>query len=120
MYTREQYLVGECTHDEYYVQIVRESNATQVVLGYFTVEELTEMYERDEYFNWMPERKYITRTILGTCSHCQYTWEFLAKQLCVYSWKKYGDGRTMAGAVCVLKCAARMIVKQITTGEQVK
>lgn len=120
MYTREQYLVGECTHDEYYVQIVRESNATQVVLGYFTVEELTEMYERDEYFNWMPERKYITHTILGVCSHCQYTWEFLAKQLCVYSWKKYGDGRTMAGAVCVLKCAARMIVKQITTGEQVK
>lgn len=43
---RRQYIKGECTHEEYYDQLVSESNAKKVVLAAFSVEELSSAFEK--------------------------------------------------------------------------
>ena len=110
MFTRRDYLDGKCSHDEYYAQLVRDSNAKSVVSSHFTVEELRDMYAQDEQFNKVPESKWFSHSIIGDKSHDLETWDTLGLFLCGVDWKKYGDGKSLSGIVCVLKCAARMIV----------
>jgi len=93
MFTRKQYLDGECSHSEYYAQMIEGSNAVQLVLSKWTVEELREAYEKDEHFNNMPLRD----------------WDSLGGSLKL-DFRKFGDLRSNCGEVCVLKEAARRIV----------
>lgn len=106
-FSRKDYLDGKCTHDQYYEQLVKGSNAKSIVLSRFTIEELKEMYEHDEDFNWIPEsmkNKYVRSSI--------EIWDRMAKYLTVGTWKEFGDNCTLSGQVCVLKCAAKMLVKE--------
>lgn len=94
MFTRKDYLDGKCSHDEYYAQLVRESNAKELVLNTFSKRLLMYRLRKDRHLNNLPIRK----------------WDVLGYNLRGIDWKKYGDWRSEAGQVCVLKTAARMIV----------
>lgn len=113
MFTRKDYLDGKCSHGEYYAQLVNESNAKGVVLSYFSLDDLKKMYESDKHFNRVPERLWLHHGM--GADYGLYTWEQLGKRLVGVDWKKYGDYCSIAGQVCVLKEAARMIVLDTTS-----
>ena len=112
MFTRKDYLDGKCSHDEYYAQLVEGTNAMQVVLNHFPIDVLEKMYKKDEHFNWVPREYIIDRHIKGTLSDELDTWDRLGMWLCGVDYRKYGDLESLCGRVCVLKCAARMLVKK--------
>ena len=108
MFTRRQYLSGLCTHHDYYKQLVEESNAKDVVLYHFSLDDLRSMYKKDKYFNEVPTHKMLSRKnefFLKSIA----TWDILGERLLV-PWRKYEDLPTLAGRVSVLKCAARMLI----------
>jgi hypothetical protein len=115
MFTRKDYLDGKCSHDEYYAQLVEGSNARGLVRDYFGIDVLKNMYEKDEHFNIVPDEKLVTRDPLrcktfGSVS--LNTWDRLGECLIGVDWRKYYDYCSQAGRVCVLKCAARQLVKE--------
>jgi len=91
-FTRKQYLAGECTHDQYYDQLVTEELKNTVLRS---IPEKQIMWSRDESFNDIPLR----------------SWDWLAKFNPVEpkKFKELGDFSTLAGQVCALKAAARQI-----------
>ena len=112
MFTHKDYLDGKCSHDEYYAQLVEGSNAKAVVLSHFTLDELRDMFAQDEHFNKAPDSKWFSHSIIGDKTHDLETWDVLGTQLHGVDYKKYGDGESLAGRVCVLKCAARMLIEK--------
>ena len=109
MFTRRQYLSGLCTHHDYYKQLVEESNAKDVVLYHFSLDDLRSMYKKDKYFNEVPTHKMLSRKNEFSLKSIT-TWDILGEFLFGVPWKKYEDYPTLAGRVSVLKCAARMLI----------
>lgn len=107
LFTYEDYQAGKCTYREYYKQLVVESNARQLVLERFTVEELKKAYARDEHFNDMPR---CGGTLYPFCPNLG-TWDTMGRRL-ICPWEKFGEFETLAARVCVLKCAAAMIATE--------
>lgn len=95
MFTRKQYLNGECTHEQYYEQFVT-AQIKDLVLRMFGREELSMAFQRDPHLNNLPLRK----------------WDALAPYVnCREAMKPCGDFPTLAGQVCILKTAARMAIR---------
>lgn len=94
LFTRKQYLDKECTHDQYYVQFVTESTIN-TVLSYFSKEKLTEYYASDKNLNNIKLS----------------FWDRMPLYAATYKMKDCGDCLTMSGHVCILKCAARIIIE---------
>lgn len=94
MFTRTQYLKGECTHEQYYAQFV-DDNIKGIVLRMFDYDTLREAYQKDTSFNTLPLYHW------DALSHM-----FTRKDLMTLC----GDIPTLAGKVCILKEAAREIV----------
>lgn len=111
MFTYKDYLDGKCSHHEYYAQLVDGSNAKGVVRSHFTIEELKEMFAKDEHLNWMPDNKYLPRRDIRV-SRSLGTWDCLGERLVGVDWKKCGDYPTLSGKVSVLKCAALLIIEE--------
>jgi hypothetical protein len=93
MYTRKQYLNGECTHREYYSQLVNKGVINQVLsnIGREAILDSTE-----ESFNDIKLSK----------------WDSIRINSLATSMKALGDYLTQAGSVCILKEAARQIKEQ--------
>ena len=86
------YVLGRCSHREYYAQFVNESVKNAVLR--FIGKELI-MNSKDEHFNDIPLKK----------------WDDISTQdfdLAI-TFTKVGDGFSLAGKVCVLKEAAKQI-----------
>jgi hypothetical protein len=91
MYTRQQYLKGDCTFSDYYSQFINDNIRN-------TVNTMKDQIikSKDRSFNDIPLKK----------------WDFLAPG--IYGeiktpLEEAGDYLTLSGAVCVLKAAAREI-----------
>ena len=95
-YTRKEYLNKNCTHAEYYSQFVTDS-IKSIVKEHFTIEKLKKAYNEDKYFNTIPLIKWDRLTI--------YFKDSISKSL-----KDAGDFYSLAGGVCILKCAAEILV----------
>jgi hypothetical protein len=95
MFTRKDYLDGNCTHQEYYSQFVTDG-IKRLVTQNFDIKTLQKQFEKDEYFNGMELRLWDKLTHLFQCN----------KVMC-----EHGDYATLAGRVCILKEAARQIVE---------
>lgn len=93
-YTRQQYLAGECTHAEYYGQFVTDGKKR-------ILHRLEDKIKRsnDPHFNDIPLKQWdqLAPAIYPT----------LSKQM-----KETGDCLSLAGAVCVLKEAARQMKEE--------
>lgn len=101
MITRQQYLSDSTNlHESYYKQFVN-SSIKQMVLNKFGIEKLKKHYAAK-----FGDKNYID------LNH----WDSLAggysSQLCASKLKEVGDYPSLAGAVCILKTAARMIVEE--------
>jgi len=99
MFTRKQYMAGECTHRQYYAQFVN-NNTKGYLLGSISEVELIEATRHDEGFNSIPLKRWDMTTLM-----------FNRQTL-----EAAGDTYTMAGKVCILKEAAKQIIeyKKIT------
>lgn len=86
MFSREQYLKGECTHANYYAQFVTGS-AFQIVLN--TIGRDRILKSADKHFNDIP----------------LHLWDRLSFP--VKGLKEAGDYLTLAGKVCIAKEIAR-------------
>ena len=98
MFTRKDYLDGKCTHSEYYTQYVENTNAKDLVLTFWDEKTLFEAYKKDKYLNSLPIKD----------------WDDLANRLTIGPWLTFselGDMNTLSSRVCVLKEAARHIIK---------
>jgi len=94
LYTRKQYLDGNCTFEQYYSQFVNDVIISRV--GQFIgVERIKEAIQSDEHLNNIPLAK----------------WDMVAGNLYNVSakMKEAGDYLTLAGGVCIAKAAARII-----------
>ena len=87
MYSRQDYLSGECTHSQYYSQFVTPylKRKTLQLFG-FRIDP-----ESDPHLNKIP-------------LEC---WDDLSTLVGGKKFKELGDFRTLAGCVCVLKESAR-------------
>lgn len=94
MYTRKDYLDNNCTHAEYYGQFVTPGILSAVEKS-FGKETLKAAFAENEHFN--------------TQSTPLARWDGMAVSLPFPSLKPYGDYLTLAGKVCILKAAARII-----------
>ncbi len=91
MLTREEYLNGECTHEEYYEEIAKEAG-----ISYDNSPELSRIKHKlstDPHLNNIPLSIWDTRGIRTEAA--------IHKAL-----KKRGDGWSLAESVCVHKAAA--------------
>lgn len=95
LFTRKQYLNKECTHFQYYSQFVTESTI-QSVLRYFNKERLINAYKEDNNLNNIPLS----------------IWNNMPLYAATYKMKDCGDSLSMSGKVCILKCAAKMIIEE--------
>lgn len=94
MYTRQDYLNNNCTHQEYYNQFV-DDDIKKIVLNYFGYSKIKKSYAEDKNLNNIPLQ----------------SWDNLAIRLNFREeFKKYGDFESLAGKVCILKNAARQII----------
>lgn len=96
MKTRDQYLNGDVSHEEYYSQFVT-AGTRQRVLRWIGLETLKK--STDESFNDIPLAQWDALAVpfsFGT-----------AKKL-----KEAGDYPTLAGGVCILKCAASQLLQE--------
>ena len=93
MFTRAQYMAGECTHAEYYGQYVVDEVKQKAF--WFGKTNLIEAYLLDKNFNTIPLKK----------------WDSLAKRT-RFPPIVEDDYWTLAGKVCTLKEAARQIVEE--------
>lgn len=106
MYSRKQYLNGECSHREYYGQFVNNGIKEDVV-SHFGIERIKN--SQDEYFNDIPLGqwdslvgfKFIGSTLVNKPTHIGLS---LAEKL-----KETGEGVSCAGLVCIYKEAAKQI-----------
>lgn len=94
IHTRESYVKGKITHEEYYSQFVTPE-IRQAVADRFNVKRLQ---EAGEHFNGIPIAQWDN---LGLSFHHALRDEF----------KERGDGLSISGVLCVLKVAARQIVE---------
>lgn len=94
MFTRKDYLDSNCTHEQYYSQFVNDQ-IKAIVSTFFGTKELKNAYAKDPSFNTIPLQQWDNLTYRFSCD----------KAL-----KERGDYSTLAGKVCILKQAARMIV----------
>jgi hypothetical protein len=96
MKTRQDYLNGNCTHSEYYAQFVRESmkNAIGRNIG---VERLKQAFKEDQNLNTIPLA----------------IWDNMSHSISFPDMKDYGEFRTLAGSVCILKEAARQLCESL-------
>lgn len=104
MYTRNQYLINQCTYNQYYDQFVTE-RLKNAVSRNFTAAKLVKAYDRDEYFNNIPLDE----------------WDKLAYYCESSDMRKMyascGEYVTKAVAVCTLKQAAKHVVYEFLKGE---
>lgn len=93
-YSREQYLMGRCTHEQFYSQMVTPALTAQV-LEFWGIRRLLPAYKDDPVFNNLP---------LGD-------WDRLARQIACedtkWEFREAGDWETLGGLVCLAKQAAR-------------
>ncbi len=98
-YTRQDYLGRKCTHRQYYAQFVG-TKERQLVSRRFGVSYLKTSFAYDEYFNNIPLSN----------------WDALSVNRRA-DMKAAGDYQTLAGAVCILKEAARQVCEQETNDD---
>lgn len=99
MFTRKDYLDGKCTHSEYYSQYVESTDAKDLVLTFWDEKTLFEAYKKDKYLNSLPIKD----------------WYDLANRMIIgpkLTFSELGDMNTLSSRVCVLKEAARQIIKK--------
>lgn len=99
MITRQQYLNKECTHNEYYAQFVTPS-ILRIVESEFGIACLKQAFEKDPHFNTIPLAKWDSLSL------------YLNKAQINSLMKDCGDFVSQAGLVCILKNAARQLVKE--------
>lgn len=99
-YTRQQYLSNECTHIDYYRQFAVDY--IDAVKNKFGVAKLKKAYKDDEHFNTIPLAQWDSLATM----YAKYGSDTNAKL------RDMGDYPTLAGWVCILKCAARILVTQ--------
>ena len=94
MFTRKQYLNGECTHRQYYGQFVNAGTKARVLsgIGLAALKKST-----DPHFNDIPLHEWD-----GLVANCPGSAAF----------SKAGDYYTLAGGICLLKEAARQVLEQ--------
>ena len=99
MITRAQYMNNEVTHRQFYGQFVTPE-FKQVVSNTFGKEILAQCLEKDQNLNNIPLA----------------IWDGLAggyeSQLYADKLRLVGDGPSLAGAVCILKEAAKQVVEE--------
>lgn len=91
MFTRKQYMAGECTHRQYYAQFVSPYviAAVSQAIGKRRILQST-----NEHFNDIPLRE----------------WDCIGKGFVMaQSFEACGDFATLAGLVCIAKEAAQQI-----------
>lgn len=106
MYTKRDFLYGDCTHEEYYAQFTRDSNAQELVLIFWDEKELKSAYKEDDSLNNLPDKK-----CEGKEENSCIIFEKLSRYLCCPEFAKFGDKPTMEGKISILKQAAREIAK---------
>lgn len=97
LFTRQQRLNNECTHEEYYSQFVNDTIKARV-LQYISENKIKKAFESDKCLNSIPLS----------------VWDSIALNLFDVSnkMKLVGDYLTLAGGVCIAKQAARMIINK--------
>lgn len=98
MFTRAQYMAGECTHSECYAQFVHRFMKEHIEKR-FGKKQLIAAYQKDTFFNTIPIQK----------------WDnFVLAQWPDFwiSMDEYGDWLTLNTMVCTLKEAARQIIEE--------
>ena len=98
MITRQQYLNKESAHNEYYTQFVTPF-ILKLVESEFSIDQLKQAFEKDPYFNTIPLEKWDG---LSLC---------LDKARLNLLFRERGDFISQAGLVCILKTAARQLIK---------
>lgn len=99
MFTRGQYLAGECSHQEYYAQFVNQW-VVDCVRGQFGVNQLVNAQEIDEHFNSIPLYRWDDRNVMSSID--QQLWK-AANGSFYYS---------LSDNLCIKKAAARIIVEK--------
>lgn len=94
--TRQEYLSNSNQlHEQYYGQMVTPV-LREYVVRTFTLETLKVAYGRDPHFNTLPLRQWDRMSRVVTPAHLL----------------TFGEGWSLATAVCVLKAAARQAVQE--------
>lgn len=93
-FTRQDYLAGNCTHDQYYDQYVN-LHVKHLVIG--CIGRLAIVHSTGHYFNDIPLREWdsLHSLIIGAVGN---------KKL-----KELGENNSKSAAVCIAKAAARQI-----------
>ena len=102
MITRQQYLQNTELHDQYYAQFVTD-RIKQMVLRRFGIERLVAAYREDTDLNNIPLVNWD-----GLGIHLLHDSPFLDHDLI----KTTRQGYSNAGAVCILKEAARQLITE--------
>lgn len=104
MYSRTQYMAGECTFDEYYLQF--SSIFYDVLMAKFTPAHLAEKYQEDEYLNnirlsYWDNLAYIYKSAIASKNF------------------QLGNGRvwSISDGVCAAKATAREIARRYLAGD---
>jgi len=95
MVTRDQYMNGDATHQEYYRDLVQEIESSGRLELPCSVDRVAEAFKKDPHLNTIPLR---------------YWDDFVGFQSerMVAPLKARGDSFSLAGGVCILKEAARL------------
>jgi len=93
MFTRNDYLNGKCTSREYYAQFVTRYEKA-LVASQFGKKKLAEEAKKDAHLNGIALQE----------------WDNLARFINT-NMRTHGDCLTLAGAVCILKEAARQVAE---------
>lgn len=101
VYTRKQYIQGDCTHREYYAQFITDEILVLVREG-IGMEMILKSKQNEEHFNDIPLRVW---DVLGNFIHTE--------QL-RYKFARANDFVSKAGLVCILKQAAFEIAENET------
>lgn len=94
MYTREEYIKGVCTHQEYYAQLV-DSSTKGLIMSTFS---LSELRSAGKNFSGIPLKHWVR---MANC----FDEVIINRKM-----KPLGDYPTQAGKVCILKEAARQLI----------
>ncbi len=99
LFTRQQRLDNECTHEQYYSQFINQKMINDV-LCFFGEKELKKAFKEDENFNTIPLQKWDS---FGNF--------YIKNRGIDEKMKEIGDYLTAAGLVCIGKEAARESIK---------
>lgn len=94
MFSRKDYINGNCSHGEYYSQFVTEE-IKMLVTSQFGKKRIKEALKEGEHLTKIPLQE----------------WDYLAGFISP-DMRKQGDYLTLSGAVSILKEAARQVAKQ--------